>query len=1058
MKQGIGKGYNAGCCNVFDIWGPSSHSPNFNGTTSTPSNGAYDLQLSYDLERPLRYDLDGTYSHEVRPELWARGEQSWTLYAAMIPGTYPPPPGLAANKPSSSRADGTWSVALCTAGEHHSETNEFDEPLDWFQRVSRCQGTRAIYIDGHQTHLVYRTTGLDLDGMSDEEQNAGNTGGDHHLIRISDQTKIATYSVHSLGISFPFSEMEEDWLQSIYINYGEGIHTNILESGFTAQEYIMQQWACNLISHGIEYCNLSSYKPGKSQWSAARLKYDGTRPTNGSGGTAAGLEVFCTEADQSTSSERIGDPEEDYVGNYWLVMPTCRVYIDTSADTPDECWWIAINKDPEEDIRIVTGRWLSKVYAGTASDWTGYADGTLADSEVENIVLDMSDTDYPEEDAAGWPNIQIRSYNRVYNPVSEQNEDLVLFTTQDGSFTQADDVEADFEGGDLNSGLEDAEIEFKTGGQVDTSGWVSTASVTYGSDTPIAGSYSAHTNPVSLTTVQSLFLSLSFNKISAGYITFKYRHHNRIWGMPGSGVGTQLFNIPVTENYLDIRLDGSIIAGDARIDEENPLAVGNAIIEVDNGSGWALVASSRIDNSNSPEDCTGDEDKFLLAREVRIWVAAGTHTIHFIHQRGSDENDGTFSHLYSQVDDLFLDDLMTGEDTTGKRRWMSINGKVQKAEWWAWPRREEEEKTDLTLRVSTAPDFITYDKLGRVLYGNPHYVVRLIPNEDDPGFWKLDTDFGGPRGDGFDSSEDESNGGYIRFTATNASVKQALGEETPGCDDPDPDYNWVDVVADPPWGAMQILPVGSGGDFQLRGMNASLRDATEHPYKSEDFPYKTPGGQTLYEKFAERMRVYSNRWSQRAHSWTVTNDGKHLRPHVDVVWRPTRYTEAYPGPDSWPSPPWQTFFETADSTTLYGYGALRPRDPLRVTGSWARAKWTLYNSIISTTFDDSLKQEPQAVWVRSVGNDIDGLDPDVSGPLQSAHWQLVTARFTPTRETFVTYNGPGLGDSINTDENCDSTPESPVHVVMFRPTITGVRSMYGWTDYDAVDVQCVCCD
>ena len=90
-----------------------------------------------------------------------------------------------------------------------------------------------------------------------------------------------------------------------------------------------------------------------------------------------------------------------------------------------------------------------------------------------------------------------------------------------------------------------------------------------------------------------------------------------------------------------------------------------------------------------------------------------------------------------------------------------------------------------------------------------------------------------------------------------------MGEGVPSCDDPDANYHDVDVIVDPPWGAFQILPVGEGGDFQVRGANASLTDATVPPFPPEDF----------YVRTAERWR--DGRKNFFGTSWQPTEPAKH---------------------------------------------------------------------------------------------------------------------------------------------------------------------------------------
>src|SRR5690606_21602041 len=158
-----------------------------------------------------------------------------------------------------------------------------------------------------------------------------------------------------------------------------------------------------------------TYRPGKTAWSIGRLKYEGTRQTSSGGGTADGLEVFCSEGGVgATYFERVGHSEATFTGDYWIVLPSCRTYMDSAADSPDECWVVAMHKSGTNP-KLITSRWFSKIYAPGGSDpWTDYADGTLSSGEVSagNTILDSSDSElssrYLEE---AWSNIQIRAYN-----------------------------------------------------------------------------------------------------------------------------------------------------------------------------------------------------------------------------------------------------------------------------------------------------------------------------------------------------------------------------------------------------------------------------------------------------------------------------------------------------------------------------------------------------------------------------------------------------------------------------------------------------------------------
>lgn len=1062
MKTGLYKGYNAGCCDGLEVWGVSCNAPNWQDTDVTTR------KFSYDLAFYERDDfLGGTYHYDIMPELWSRGEQSWLMYAAKVPGTYPGPHGESPRRPTSSRANETWSVALGLAGEHYRDD---DAEEDVFRFIAGVKSSRAIYVDGQQSYLVYRTSGKIPDGtepvfewneLNDPPRYADfpnlETFGDHHLISIGDEAVVVARYVQWLaGLTYEqpptpvASAMELEFTNHYYSSKEvvAPIHKNILNNLLHTgnNPYAV---ACNTTYYGTDYFIMSSYRPDKEKWSICRIKYDGERITNSSGGgPVAALEVFCTKVWDGDENESIGNTDTDasLVGNYMIALPSVREYVDTSADSPDTNWVCAIHKNPSlSGERIVTGRWFSKVWhLGGSDEWDDFADGTLHSTEVENVILDVTDSDlgtrYPDEN---WNNIQIRCYNRTYDPTTGHSKDLVLFTTQDlDDLETEEDVIADFEGGDLNSGLEDAEITFVTYGINGEDAWESSTT------SPDEGSYSARTTAQDVTLQNNILLALTFHKVTAGYVSFTYRHDNRHYGTRIPPF-VELTNFPEPDNYLDIRLNGALVRGDVLI-ESNPQ------LKIDGSPNNPLSEplTGHIDNVNSPEDCTADESKFLQWRTVEIYCEAGTNTIALIQHREWQDN----GHMYSQTDEWHLGEIMVGEDTTAKKRWLFNGEKVQKAEWWAWPRHNEENRDDLTSRASTAPDFITLDKTGRILYGNPHYVTRLKrrADDDEPTLFELDTDFGQGRGAGFNDDDDA---GYIRFSASN--LAQRSYENIPSCENPDPQYNGFDVLADPPWGSFQILPFGNGGDFQVRGANASLRDATTFPFIEEEYPYEHPvTGEIEYELFRDRTHVTRDvLWSQRAHSWTITDDGTAMRPHVEIIWRPTYYAPAYP-PPPWDSPPYKSGFSTSDSDDPHGDGAIRPRDTLRISEESTKPRWVMDNLIVTATFSDGLSQSPQAVWIRQTGNDpeIEDHDPDVEGPWPSAQWQLVQARYVPTAVGNVYYNGPNY--LTDPEETCPDPgdPETPLSSKMFRALVTIGSIIASYPDFEVVDDACACCE
>lgn len=1037
-KHGLKGGYRAGCCDGLDVWGVSSNAPDFQWETESGD----DERLSYDLHRGLTNPITSeTLTKEIEPELWPRSvNQQWFLYAAKVPSAFP---GLGCDKEplTSSKADSTWSVELCVAGEHLQD--ESDPAQDYLHSRSYVHASRAITVDGKQAWLSYRTTGtfppdMNLGTLSDGT--VGNPGtnpdfGDHHLIRIADQTKLGSYRVgtangHLSLFGGSGSAMEEAVFQGVA---GE------LPNVFGGDDVAHSQPPCNCVSHGLRYFVFSTYTPTSGGWVVGRVEYDGQRLDGPTGDWGDGMRFFVSDI-----TNEVGAEGTTLVGDYYIVLPTCRVNLDSgSAETHDECWVLAIHKTTGV---IVTGQWREDVFRTTGgtdkeTEWYHYADGTLHADDVVNVILDPADP--PEDlDETEWDNLRILAYNRVWDAANGECKDLVLFTTHaDGEgYSVASDVVSDFEQPGspdstfLDSGLEAAGLSWETGGLKPTDGWISD------NTDAIDGSYSAKTQFEDVTIIDDVVLRILFHAVEAGDITVNYRFDNRWYGtrIPPFEI---LTNFPDPDNYLDVRLDGALLSGsDFKIEGVDQ-------------------STSRIDNATVPG--AGDEESdYTTVREITIHVEAGTHTLSFTCHRQYQDN----GHMVAQIDSVaFGMDVMVGEDINGKRRWLHNGDRVQEIPWWAWPRRDEESAEDITNRVTTIPNFVTMDGSGNILYGNSHYDVRLRRREDDATLFEPDPDFGGPRGDGFPEQ-----GGFVRYTAS-PNIEMA---DEPPCDDPDDRVIEGDSISDPPWGGTQLMPVGRT-NYQKRGANGTLRDATDYPYESTDWPYKRPTtGHTNYERFAELTRnKISGGWSQRAHGWTVTDNGKHRTPHVEVVWRPTRYVAAWPGPESeWTHPPYQSNFVTSTEDdaldAIDPSGNMRMRNPLFLPPSSEAPRWPMTNFIVPATYSDSLSQFPQMVWTRQLGNDPPSddedpawFDPDVGNGAgiyawPSAQWHLVQARFTPTGFYRMYIQTEVVPEAICPDGEVE---KASVIWRQFFVSAPGGNTFYGFTDFEAVDCDCDCC-
>lgn len=1047
MKQGIFKGYNAGCCDGLEIWGASCHAPDYSGNKILDilhhfnNNG-----LSYDLFReteatPLSINSD------IKPEFWPRAQgRNWDLFAAKVPGTYNPSPGIIRPISSSSLGNGTWEANLGIMFEHvvRSFAPNF-KPDDGISHDSKmCYGSRAIYVDGQQKYVTYRTTTRetandDFGGPLFQRR----TWGDHHQIIINsafitdppNPQGVTYYAVGTLDgkgnegdpldpNEYPKApqgtSMEKDFMR---------YHNNVYNVLLGLSPIV--QGPCNQLGCGKDYFILSSYRPSTTLWNVARVKYEG-------------LQVFCNKAAIPN-----GDPEGNYVGNYWIVLPSCRVYLDSSVSGSDECWVCAIHRTAK---KIVTGQWLSNVFAPGGSN---FADGTLSNNEVANIILDSNNGElnsrYPGE---LWNNLRILSYNRVYDPGTKHSRDLLLFVTYDQpTFASELDVVADFEqpgGYDrnyLDNGLVAAEIGFETHGTASPGSWISSPFDSY------AGSYSAQAEAQDVTAENEISLVLAFNLVNEGDITFQYRHDNRSYGLRLTGSDTWpsfpvLANFAEPDNSLNVYLDGALMSGNTLVGEDEVPQ-----FKIDN----IPQNTSVIDNAFVPGALL-EEPQFLQWRKVKIHMLPGEHTLRITQVRKWQDN----GHMRSQVDQLSLGEIMVGEDTTGKKRWLYNGQKVQKVETWAWPQRDDESATSLSGRVSTMPDFITLDKKGRILYGGPHYVVRLIPKPSDPTLFILDQEFGKSNGNNPGSGQ----GGVVKFSATPVAPTSETAGTNPTCpEDFDPNRNLGDTIADPPWGSFQILPTGDDDAFQVRGANASIRDASDTIFDPQVFTYRTEEGGTNPEFFYNQLSLRNNQmpWTHRPHSWTITNHGKHLRPHVEVIWRPTRYSYPYP-PGPWPNPPYKTgFAESTSSQDLLDN--MRPRNLLKIIGSSVTAVWSGGNVVIPATFSDALLQEPQTVWIRPLNNDPNNgpdYDPIFHNPDKldqtwpSGRWQRISTRYIPTGYVGLKWTGP-YSDYIYRVFNCfEGDFEEPPSLVVFGFILESPRNLF--TDFDAVDEQGVCCD
>lgn len=1109
MKESIRGSYSAGCSPGFDVWGVACRAPSFQFLGEHNDD---DIQeVSYDYKRAAKtYIPAETKTKDILPEYWPfQVDQTWSMYLAKLPGTMP---GRGCNNSViSSYADDSFSTEICYAGKH-IEDEDIAGQYYLYPNISYFYSTRAIYVDGEQRYISVKTTNTHPDNTTIEQvsdpQGLGATywWGDHHIVRISDQQKIAHYRVGTLDGHEEFTSPSHggdgnpNAMESFFIAT-LAILPNLFDRGIFTPIFTPHQPPCNGISYGLEYCIGSSYKPTASSWNLSRIKYSGQRFNPVSNVFESGIEVFQTQTNVGVSGTASGD--------YYITLPSTRVYLDSSVEGSDEAWVCAISKQEDETKKIVTGQWFNRLFrteGATQNDTEEfhYADGTLQESEVANVIIDSSDSqhqaniDYPDEN---WNNIRIRSYNRIYDPTTSGSKDLLLFTTSDTDLNiTATGLIADFEqpttpttgivssatsgnitlsintsdvvnfytnetititggfgvgqsrtityysgsnrtaiidtpwttvpsGGTseysitstydpnyLDNGLSGI-IRFDNGGSRPDNYWLADGTINYTSG---GSSYSALTN------INAFFegttdLSVTFHVLETSQISFVYRLDNRWYGTRIPPF-EELTNFADPDNHLSFYVDGALV----------PCTIDGVSFD-----------TSRVDNVNVP-GLFDEESEYLQWREVVIDLTPGTHTVRWSLARNYQDN----GHLYAQLDDIVFPGLLAGDDTESAKRWLYNGERVQECNYWAWARRDEENVTQVLSRTRTVPDFITMDLKGDILLGNPHYVAKLKRREDDPTLFEIDHTHGGRRGDGF---EDGLTGkGYVRFTASpNAD------QGTSSCLDDDDRGESVDQISDPPWGAFQILPIVGG--YQIRGANAGLRDASVYPINENDYKYKHPVTKKwVKELFKEYLIVrLSAQWSQRPHSWTITDNGKNLRPHVEVIERPTLNAPAWPE-DSWPVPPYRTDFPTSDGNQDFAPSSTRPRNSLFLPSGSDRPRWAMNNWIISTTYSDTFSQPGQYVWSRYLDDPpTDEGDPSYwhpddaggNGPWASAKWKLVHAYFAPTGPLNILLQNAGEYPTCRDEEN----PTDTETVQNWRILFYGVQdTFFAGTDYDAV--------
>lgn len=1089
MRQGF-KGHQSNCSAPFEVWGADSTCPSMmEWENDDTRNHPY---IPYGVGFPYNHTYDDEFNSVVEVKKKIVPEPPWgdpangktfPLMAAKVPASYP---GTACTKfpPTSSFHDeNTWSANLGSRTETRQYTvGEVTTPF--LSAPRSTLSSRAIYIDGKQKYLNYRCTAL-IPGLTDyalgisDSWTLGVSGlfsgrnidmGSHHVIEIANTTNTDAYNVEFFGMASDaefennLTLMEKGILMCMgSMPYLTGDHP----APFQLSSY-------NFCS-GKDYFICTSYSPDATRWHVGRVKYQGTR-TNSTGATASGIETFASQHFPSAPVWNYvghGDVGEDHEGEYAIVLPSIRSYIDTSRITEtnptDECWVIAARVKESDTPGIVAAQWIHNVYrtgVGAQDAATGVADGTLHSSDVAKgqLILDPS---LPTWSLDSWDSVKIRCYNRVYNKRTGHSTNLAIFTSGGGTVSENPAFIADFEQGDefdiheLNHGLPEG-TEFNSYGTGwDFNEWQADNSKHHDGSTSAKALLRADL-------VGTADLEITVNVLEESEISWWYYFDNRGAGDRFGTGSHELTNQPVVEHQFKVYLDGGLAT--MSIDFDGQQQSGDPIVDV----------AGVIDNANLKME----DESFTRWYKATVTVPAGTHTLHWsVNRYWADDS---YSHLIAHIDEISFPKTMAGSDINGAKRWYFDGTTIREAKHWAWAKKNEEGVASngtpdpIVSRGSTVPDFITMDSEGDILYGNCHYVVKIRMDEGHEG--ELDTSHGGTRGEGGGSS-----GGYVRFTATpNIEVPP-----DPPCDDPDPVYtSVVDIDSNPPWGAFQILPTSAG--YQIRGANASIRDATAYPIDKDLFRYKDPRThldtpETFYEYLNCR---FSGCFPNRPHAWTVSKDGKTKVPHLMVYWRPTMYCMAWPeAPDleatpPYPSPPYRADFDTItpDDISIEGGpyqesgqgipGMFRYRNPLNYpVHEKNKTFWDMKNWIIPNNYSANLYRIPQYCWVSITDDPPDnpaspyyyipeGPNPPGANnpfPWFSARWVLVFLQSYLTggySQPFI--KQPGFMTELCEDENGETEEERRVLGALVRLSFN--RDYCGGNiDYDAIYEACDCC-
>lgn len=1045
------------CCNPFEVWGISARCPNW---LQSDNVSAREILVPYDHVGQSALPTFNTWGEritkDVRPEVREVMPQSFMMNAVQVPSSMPYNPCNGTKlfvDSGNDEGDGSFEVTLCKITEH-IESPDIETTVDWVEPWRFCFKSRVVYIDNQQSYVTYVVGGehLHTAGIAGPMVDTNFRGGllehcDHCQVKISDQSLVRHYHTSTCNDNTLVGTIMER-------EYGGFFPEDTLNQGLVAGigiggDRTGKQFAVNCESFGKDYYIVSSYSPGDLRWSVARIKYTGLRLGEPITDGHPSMEVFSCGSNIVTHPVGIG-PSMAVTGDnalsnpYIIMLPSRRVYIDSSVLPHDECHVIARSLDSAPP-KLVCGQWVNKDYrlgVGSEDELTGVADGTLSASEVQTVIVDKGDAgnqaiiDYPDED---WQDIQVRSY------IHMDNQDIALFDVG-GDPIISGDIMATFETGVggydpyfLDGGLSGTDLHFNIGSHSisEDKFWIADNAITY------SGAYSARSseNDVTLGGDSSISITVQVMGDDDMQMDFWYIHENRSYGShipPFVG----LTNSPEVDNTFGIYVNGSIV----------PINIDGVDYPINTPSEG--LGGSLIDNLNVPTNPLANDPAFYTTwKHATIVLSPGTNFVRFTRHLVWQDN----GHTASWIDNLQFPNLLLGDDYDGRRRYYFDGVMVRAFHDWDWAQHDKDAQTVISSRTSTKPDCIMMDDEQRILIGNPHAVVRMT----------------------IDGQLDETfcDAGYFRATAS----PYIPTPSEPPCYDPDSRDTVSDTVVDPPWGAMDI-PLAKNGKIQLRGMNASIRDATDI-LPSFDGIYRSTTN--IKEEFRKITNASSSRWSSRPTCWTLHDDGKVRVPHIQIIWRPTYYTPAWPEAPPYSNPPYTSYFGDFDGVNLTGkWNHFLIHDDRFIASNSTKARWTANNLIVARQYSDSMSRNPQFVWVRSVDDPpsdpmdpnywnpdspYNAADPPQLGPWGSAAWILVQAFFEPCGIRIIkpdSHLNEGIfyesGPQTTINELCpdeeDPDPADPpigVSAHLFRIIISSWNIPF--TDFDAVDCNCDCC-